>query len=115
MMPAAMNSAQAAADANDNRRIAERHDVTGADVQLLMDGTLFTVHLKDISKTGICGLTDAPLAAGQMVSLMLDRGESVAAEIKWIRRALIGAAFSEPLSEQQVAKVRRNHSARRKG
>lgn len=97
-----------------NRRIAERHDLTGTEVKLLIDGIHFTVHVKDLSKTGLCGLTDAPLAPGQMVCLLLDRNEPVAAEIKWIRRALIGVAFSDPLADDMVNRMRRSHANRRK-
>ena len=97
----------------DNRRIAERHDFTGAQSKLLIDGMHFTVHLKDLSSTGLCGLTDAPLAPGQMVCLLLEKWEPVAAEIKWIRKALIGVAFAEPLPNDLIVRLKRSHAGKR--
>jgi hypothetical protein len=97
----------------DNRR-AERHNFTGAQTKLLIDGIHFTLHLKDLSTTGLCGLTDAPLAPGQMVCLLLDRWEPVAAEIKWIRRALVGLVFAEPLPGELIARLKRSHAGKRK-
>jgi hypothetical protein len=98
----------------DNRRIAERHTLTGTQLRLLLDGTQYTVHLKDLSSTGLCGLTDAPLARGQMVCLLLGKYEPIAAEIRWIRNTLIGAAFTEELPFEQVSKLRRAHACRKK-
>ncbi len=111
---ASVNPAFSSSSDGDNRRIAERHDFTGSQMKLLVDGMHFIVHLKDLSATGLCGLTDAPLAPGQMVCLVLDKWDPVAAEIKWIRKALIGAAFSEPLPGELVARLKRLHGKQRK-
>ena len=97
--------------AADNRR-AERHDFTGAQTKLLIDGMHFTVHLKDLSATGLCGLTDAPLAPGQMVCLLLEKWEPVAAEIRWIRKALIGVSFTEPLPSELILRLKRTHAGK---
>jgi hypothetical protein len=99
----------------DDRRIAERHDLTGRNVRLLVDATVFTLHLKDLSRTGLCGLTDAPLAPGQMVCLLFDKWEPVPAQIRWIRKALIGAAFPEPLPAEMVGRLKRKAPPRRIG
>lgn len=90
-----------------DRRIDPRHDLVGAEVKLLFDATVFTIRLKDLSCTGFCGLTDAPLAPGQRVCLLFDQYETVIAEIRWIRKALIGGAFPEPLPRDQVRRFRR--------
>ena len=112
-----MMSAQPAASsptaAGENRR-AERHDLTGAQMKLLVEGINYTVHLKDLSATGLCGLTDAPLAPGQIVCLLIEKSDPVAAEIKWIRKALIGAAFTQPLPDALVSRLKRNHSSKRR-
>lgn len=99
---------------DDNRRIAERHDLTGTEIKLLCDGMQFTIHLKDLSSTGLCGLTDAPLAPGQMVCLIIDKWEPIAAQIRWIRKALIGASFAEPLAPELLARLKRSHASKRK-
>lgn len=109
-----MSTNPASSSANDNRRIAERHSLMGAQVRLLADGISFVVHLKDLSATGLCGLTDAPLAPGQMICLLLDQREPVAAEIKWIRKALIGAAFTEPLSPELLMRLKKDHAKQRR-
>ena len=71
--PQPFSSDPPAAGAGDANRRAERHDLTGAEVKLLCDGIQFMIRLKDLSCTGICGLTDAPLAPRQVVGLMLDK------------------------------------------
>ncbi len=102
-----------ASDDAANRRIAERHDLTGTQMKLLMDGMHFTLHLKDLSTTGLCGLTDAPIAQGQKICLLIDKWQPVAAEVKWVRKALIGAAFTEPLMPDQVVRLKRSHGSKR--
>ena len=104
---------QPAAGADDNRR-AERHDLTGTEVKLMCDGMQYTIRLKDLSATGICGLTDAPLAPGQMVALMLDKWEPIATQIRWIRKALIGASFAEPLPPELLTRLKRSHASKRR-
>ena len=100
--------------AGDDNRRAERHDLTGAEIKLLCDGLQFTVRLKDLSCTGICGLTDAPLAPRQVVALMLDKWEPVQAQIRWIRNALIGASFLEPIAPELVTRIKRSQASKRK-
>lgn len=97
----------------DNRRAAERHNLTGAQIKLHFDGAPFTLHLKDLSSAGVCGLTDAPLVPGQKICLVLDKWEPVAAEVKWIRKALIGVAFAEALPAEQVKRLKRVHLTKR--
>jgi hypothetical protein len=94
------------------RRIDERLNFVGTDTFLLMDGTRFTLRLKDLSSFGLCGLTDAPVAPGQMVCMLLSDGQPLAAEIRWIRKSLIGAAFPTPLAAECVHRLRRSHGRR---
>lgn len=112
--PQPFSSESPAPAANADNRRAERHDLTGIEVKLLCDGMHFTIHLKDLSTTGLCGLTDAPLAPGQMVFMLLDKWEPVAAQIRWIRKALIGASFPEPLAPELVTRLKRSHASKRK-
>jgi hypothetical protein len=96
------------------RRIDERLDFIGTDAVLLLDATRFTVRLKDLSSFGLCGLTDAPLFPGQTICLLLGADEPIVAEVRWIRKALIGAAFTSPLSEAQVLRLKRNQGRTRR-
>lgn len=97
------------AESAENRRVAARYDMVGMRIVLLVDARQYTVHLKDLSSTGMCGLTDAPLTPGQRVCFMFDQ-EPVPAEICWIRRALIGARFPGHLTEEQLKRLRNARS-----
>jgi hypothetical protein len=93
-------------------RAAPRFSVLGTEVTILMDARHHLVRLKDISTSGLCGLTDAPLHPGQPICFMID-DEPVAAEIRWIRRTLIGAQFTEELNADIVQRLQRRSEARR--
>lgn len=94
-------------------RRAERYDLTGTMMNILVDANHYTLHLKDISACGLCGLTDAPLAPDQLVCLYLTKTDPVTLRIRWIRRALIGASFPEPLAEEMMQKLLRLYKAGR--
>lgn len=89
-----------------------RHTLVGQNITILMDARHFIVQLKDLSACGLCGLTDAPLTTGQPLCFIID-GEPVAGEVRWIRRALIGARFSEPLDDEVIRKLQRRSQAAR--
>jgi hypothetical protein len=112
--PQPSNSGTPAAAAEREDRRAERRDLTGNAVTLQCDGMKFTIRLRDLSTSGLCGLTDAPLAPGQMVFMLLDNCEPVAVQVRWIRRALIGASFPEPLTPELVARLMQNQASKRK-
>ncbi len=96
-------------------RKAERHELTGAVMYLLVDATKYKLHVKDLSSTGVCGMTDAPLAPNQTVILYLTKQEDpVALQIRWIRRTLIGAAFLENVSDETMHQLLRGHRPRSK-
>ena len=83
-------------------REANRHDLTGAKMQILIDANLYVLHVKDLSSSGISGLTDAPLALDQVVVLYLSKNNPIAMQIRWIRRTLVGGAFLENLPEENL-------------
>ena len=88
-------------------RRALRHNVTGTSMTLVVDSNPFTIHVKDLSASGLCGLTDAPLAVHQVVRLYLTKTDPVAIQIRWIRRALIGAAFMQGVSDEMMEELLR--------
>jgi hypothetical protein len=94
--------------------VVKRHGCAGLDTKILVDGLLFIVRLKDLSCTGLCGITDAPLSPGRTVCLLFERWDPVAAEVRWIRKSLIGLSFNEPLPAEQIARLKRNLVKRRK-
>lgn len=94
-------------------REAERHDLTGAKMSILIDANRYVLHVKDLSSSGISGLTDAPLALGQIVVLYLSETNPIAMQIRWIRRTLIGGAFLENLPEENLQAMIKAHSRKR--
>lgn len=102
-------SADALLDAAElERRLSERCDFTGKQVRMMLGRAPHALHLKDVSCKGACGLTDAPVYVGQKVRIELNRDMQPLAEVRWVRKALIGVAFGEPLPH---AFLRRYHSA----
>lgn len=97
------------------RRHDLRHDLTGMDVRLLAGKVQYVLHLKDLSCTGLCALTDAPLAPGDRVYLLFEQMEPCEVEICWTRRALFGAAFTKQLSLEVIRTLcrRRKRGSRR--
>ena len=89
-----------------DRRLDTRHDFTGYDVRMLFGGMPFVLRLKDLSCTGVCALTDAPVAPGEVVTVMFEERGAAAAQVRWVRKALIGAAFLDPLTPEQLHKIR---------
>ncbi len=102
-------------EAEAERRINRRHDLTGVDTRLIAEGLPYVLRLKDLSCTGVCGLTDAPLVVGQAISLRFDNAEFVPGRIRWIRRSMFGAAFEEPIDLKRVEKLRRARGGRSAG
>jgi hypothetical protein len=95
-------------------RILPRHDLTGEELGLLVDAVRYKLRIKDLSRTGLSGLTDAPLAPGQKVFLMFEGVDGHAAQICWIRNARMGAHFLEPLTAEELGRLRAHHRLRRR-
>ena len=91
-------------------RVDMRIPLIGQNITILMDARHYLVRLKDLSASGLCGLTDAPLVAGQQLCFMI-AGLPVAGEVRWIRRTLIGAQFSEPLDDETIRRMQRRSKA----
>ena len=96
------------------RRIEVRHPVAGAEARLLFDGMHYALRLKDLSIYGLCGLTDAPIAPGQIAAILFEAEDAREVEIRWVRRTLIGLAFLRPLPSDLVHKMRVRHAALRR-
>jgi hypothetical protein len=105
--------AQAAAE-DAERRILPRHDLAGEEVGLLADAVRYRLSIKDISSTGLSGLTDAALAPGQKVYLLFDGSDGQPATICWIRGVKIGASFLTPISKTELRRLRAAHRLRRR-
>ena len=98
-----------------DRRLTRRYLLPGSKAALLVDGRPFDIHLKDLSWRGLCGLTDAPVAHGQPVVVLLAGGYRVAAEIRWARTVIVGAVFQETLADETMERLWRKYQSRRGG
>lgn len=103
-------SRRARDDEQERRPVFPRADVRipliGQNITILMDARHYLVRLKDLSASGLCGLTDAPLSPGQQLCFMID-DMPVAGEVRWIRRTLIGAQFADPLDDETIRRLQR--------
>lgn len=112
--PATPETEAEAEAARIKRQRAMRHTLTGATMKLIVDSNPFTLHVKDLSASGLCGLTDAPLAPEQTVIAHLAEYDQVPIQIRWIRRTLIGASFFERLPDERLERVLRIHGKGKK-
>lgn len=103
--PSAAQPTQGPPDCRDDPRL----DFLGENLRMMVDGIPFLLRLKNLSSKGVCGLTDAPVAHGQMVTLVFNNGEQVGAEIRWTNKAMIGVSFTEALQADTMQKLRSRH------
>ena len=96
-----------------DRRLVRRYLLPGSKVRILVEGLPYDLHLKDLSWRGLCGLTDAPVARGQQVVVLLADGEAMDAEIRWARAVIVGAIFREPLLDETMQRLWRRYRSRR--
>ena len=108
-----------AEDDPSNRRVADRMPFQGAEVFLFLDWfsnakgakepEKFTLRIKDLSLTGISGLTDAPIGPGDVVFVQLEEILIPAAEVVWFRRTLVAFHFIEPLELKKLKRLKDSH------
>lgn len=84
--------------AGEDRRFSERRLFRGAEVYLFVDDRQHhRLHIKDLSFSGMSGLTDVPLQPGDLVTVQLEEMLLPSAEVRWTRNALVGLVFLNPL------------------
>jgi hypothetical protein len=96
-----------------DRRLARRYLLPGSKVRIIVEGLAFDLHLKDLSWRGLCGLTDAPVARGQQVVVLLADSDRMEAEIRWARTVIVGAVFREALPDETMQRLWRRYRSRR--
>ena len=94
-------------------RLSVRHDFCGHRVVIRSRRSLAMFHLKDLSCIGVSGLTDLPVPVGAMVFVTLKKGRFHAAEVRWVRNAMVGLRFLRPLDPDMVEKIHAAHVARK--
>jgi hypothetical protein len=94
--------AGAAAEDDAERRLDCRHDVAGAALPISDRRVQSVFHLKNMSSRGACGISDIPLPVGAIIFVQLKRRHYHAAEVRWVRNALVGLRFFKPLDESYL-------------
>ena len=65
----------------------------------------FEIRLKDLSRGGVCGLMEEPVAVGDYVLIEFDDRHVAEAQVCWVRRVMVGLKFSRPLNASFVTKL----------
>ena len=94
------------------RRKENRREFLGRKVIVRQYRTLGIMHLRNVSRGGICGITDMPLAIGSIVFVELNRPHFHAAEVVWATNLRIGLALYKPLRPQTLERLQGEQQAR---
>lgn len=94
-----------AADADDDKRFNPRLPFVGNPVHARIGKDEMTLRLKDLSSGGAAGLLDAPVVVGDFLLVELDEEHVIEAEVRWIRRSMVGLRFSHTLDPIYVESV----------
>lgn len=94
----------------EDRRGTERFTFGGAEVFLFTpDDQCFRLRLKDVSLTGVSGLTDAPVSIGELVMIQFEETLMPAAHVTWTRNATIGMELVNPMPPSRLARLAERH------
>jgi hypothetical protein len=96
------------------RRKEGRRDFLGRKVIVRQYRTLGIMHLRNVSRGGICGITDMPLAIGSIVFVELNRPHFYAAEVVWATNLRIGLSLYKPLKPDLLDRLHVDHQAKKK-
>ena len=98
---------------DEERRLDERHQFAGHRVVIRDRRLQSFIGLKDLSCRGACGISEMPLSPGAIVFLEIRKKRYHAAEVRWVRNALIGLEFVRPLQPDMVEKFHAAFVAKR--
>ena len=93
------------------RRREERNDFFGRKIIIRQRKALGIMHLRNLSTSGACGITDMPIAVGSLVFLELKRPHFYAAEVVWASNLRVGLALAKPLKPEMLEKLHADHVA----
>lgn len=96
------------------RRKEARSDFLGRKVIVRQYRALGIMHLRNLSRGGICGITDMPLELGSIVFVELNRPHFYAAEVIWATNLRVGLALYKPLKPEMLARLHADHLAKQK-
>ena len=92
-----------------NLRGSERFGFSGPAIPMRVRDKKSTVQLKDLSCGGASGIMEEPVSVGDTIIIELDAKTHVSAEVRWIRRVLVGVRFTEPVAQALVNKLYQKH------
>ena len=98
--------------AEEERRLDCRHDVAGAALPIRNRRIHSIFHLKNMSCRGACGISDMPLAVGSVIFVEVKSRRFQAAEVRWVRNALVGLHFVRPLDPGFLSRLPRARRSR---
>jgi len=97
-------------ETDDERRGAERFWFAGAEVFLFLTGDqCFRLRLKDVSCTGLSGLTDAPLSVGELAMIQFEETLMPAAVVSWTRHSSVGLTMVNPIPPSRLRRIWERH------
>lgn len=93
------------------RRKEGRRDFLGRKVILRQYRALGIMHLRNVSRGGMCGITDMPIKVGSLVFIELNRPHFYAAEVVWATNLRIGLSLVKPLKPELLDRLHADHVA----
>ena len=90
----------------------ERFPFPGAVIYLfLSDQQRFVMRLRDVSCSGLAGLTDAPISVGELIVVQFEETLMPAAHVVWTRNTTVGLKLVNPLPEIRMRRLVERHDA----
>jgi hypothetical protein len=96
------------------RRTEARLDFLGRKIVIRQRTASGIMHLRNLSRGGLCGFTDMPLAIGSLVFVQFRRLRFHAARVVWANNLRIGLALVRPLKPGVLERLHAQHTARLK-
>jgi len=87
------------------KRAFARHPFRSATFPVRIGASECEIRLKDLSRGGASGLIGEPVRVGDHVVIVFDRHHQVEAEVRWVRRLIVGLTFTNPLSATFVERL----------
>ena len=93
-------------------RSHERYPFPGGVIYLyLSDQQRFIMRLRDVSCSGLAGLTDAPISVGELVVVQFEETLMPAAHVVWTRNTTVGLKLVNALPPARMTRLVERHAA----
>jgi hypothetical protein len=97
---------RATAEARDpDKRAFVRYPSRSASFPVRVAASECEIRLRDVSRGGASGLICEPVSVGDYMIVKFDRKHQVEAEVRWVRRLLVGITFTNRLSSALVSRL----------